>query len=72
MGGVGVEEAATVGPQVLDRHLGGDRADGEGLLGHRLAVRPLSGLDEGDGGVGREGLHHPLRDQHQGEDQRQR
>ena len=53
MRGVGVEEAAAIGAQHLDRHLGGDRAHRDGLLGafQRCCLN-----------VGAQRLWHALRD----------
>ena len=63
VGAVGVEEAAAVGAQLLDRLLRGDRTERHHLLG---------ALDGGDLVVGREVLDHPLAHQDQGEDQAHR
>ena len=56
MRGVGVEEAAAVGAEHLDRDLRGDRADRDGLLGAFQRRR----LD-----IGAERLRHALPDQEQ-------
>ncbi|MGY3120787.1 hypothetical protein ACVWXQ_004724 [Bradyrhizobium sp. S3.14.4] len=56
MGGVGIEEAAAIGPEHLDRDLRGHRADRDGLLG----AFERRGLD-----VSTERLRHALPDQEQ-------
>ena len=61
MRGVGVEEAAAVGAEHLDRFLRGDRAQRDGLLG---------ALQRGRVGIGAERLRHALRDQEQRGDAR--
>ena len=56
MRGIGVEEAAAIGAEHLDRHLRGDRADRDGLLG----AFQRGGVD-----IGTERLRHALPDQKQ-------
>ena len=56
MRGVGVEEAAAIGAEHLDRDLRGDRADRDGLLG---------AFERGRIDIGAERLRHALPDQEQ-------
>ena len=56
MRGIGVEEAAAVGAEHLDRDLRGDRPDGDGLLG---------ALERGRIDIGAERLRNALPDQEQ-------
>ena len=72
MGRIGVEEAAAVGAKLLDGDLRGRRAHGDRLLGHRLAVGVLGRLNQRRLLVGLERLHHALRNQQQGHNDRQR
>ena len=59
MRGIGVEEAAAIGAEHLDRDLRSDRADGDGLLGAFQRRR----ID-----IGAERLRHALPDQEQRRD----
>ena len=63
MGGVGVEEAAAIGAELLDRYLRGDRA---------LRDRLLGAFERRRVDVGAEVLRHALPDQAQRDDDRQR
>ena len=63
VGGVGVQEAAAVVAELLDDLLGGDRADGDRLLG---------ALERGRGWRAVQGLGHALPDEEDGDDHRDR
>ena len=60
MGGIGVEEPAAVGADLLDGDLGRRRTYRQGLLGNHLAVGVLDGFDEGRLGIGAVRLHDAL------------
>ena len=60
VGAVDVEEAAAVGPQLLDRLLRGDRAEGQCLRPTGDRVEDLRAV---------EGLDHALGDEHQGSEE---
>ncbi len=72
VGGINVEEAAAVGAQLFDGNLGSGGAAGDGLQGNGRSICCRGGFKQNGRFRPGKGLHHPLRNQQQGDQQRQR